>query len=44
MITAHVFHYTAGDQTDHYTPPKLNGADTITQYTYNVMSHVIIVP
>uniref|UniRef100_UPI00257FA850 PKD domain-containing protein n=1 Tax=Thiothrix sp. TaxID=1032 RepID=UPI00257FA850 len=33
--SAHVFNYTAGDQTGSYTPPQVNGADTITQYTYN---------
>jgi len=33
--SAHVFNYTAGDQQDKYTPPKLSGVDTITQYTYN---------
>jgi RHS repeat-associated protein len=32
---AHVFQYTPADLEESYTPPALDGVDTITRYTYN---------
>lgn len=33
--SAHIFHYTAGDQEEFYLPPELNGVDSDTFYQYN---------